>query len=67
MRAPTEVSLPVDPLDTLSQRWELSKLDIFEERWVVEEVDALPYLRRRIAPPRGAGITDAVWQSDDDG
>ncbi|TFK80490.1 hypothetical protein K466DRAFT_451747, partial [Polyporus arcularius HHB13444] len=45
LAGPTCVALPVDPLEILSQRWGLTKLDLYEERWKVENSEVLPYLK----------------------
>ncbi|KAI8995274.1 hypothetical protein BD414DRAFT_372488, partial [Trametes punicea] len=41
----TAVALPVDPFVVLSQRWNLFKLDPYEERWKIPDEDALMYLK----------------------
>ena len=66
---PTSVALPVDPYDTLSQRWGLSKLDPFEERWKVDDPNAtLPYLKRQVAAAsRQNDIAEQAWCNADDG
>lgn len=65
MTAPTAVSLPADPFETLAKGWGLLDLDIYEERWKVEDPKALAFLRRSLAP--GKGIAERHWQTNTDG
>lgn len=68
LAGPTEVALPVDPLETLSQKWDLSKLDLYEERWKVGESEILAYLRRQLAcAPCRTGMAEQHWRSAADG
>lgn len=67
-RAPTEVTLPVDPFQILSQRWGLSKLDLYEERWKIDDADALAsYIKRQISVLPGIEVSERLWESDSDG
>ena len=68
MQAPTEVTLPVDPFQTLSQSWGLTKLDLYEERWQVDDVDVLAsYIKRCISVPSGVELSEKLLTSDIDG
>ena len=67
LAGPTCVALPVDPLEILSQRWGLSKLDLFEERWKVEDPDVLLYLRRNFPTGRGPSMAEQQWRDSIDG
>ncbi|KAM5536064.1 hypothetical protein V8D89_010322 [Ganoderma adspersum] len=66
-RAPTEVTLPVDPFQILSQSWGLSKLNLYEERWKVDDAEALSsYIKRQISVPPGVEMSEKLWNSDSD-
>ncbi len=61
------MALPVDPLETLSQRWSLSKLDLYEERWKVDNPEVLPYLKRHLPTGRGTSVADQQCRSEGNG
>ncbi|KAI0673683.1 hypothetical protein C8Q78DRAFT_952500, partial [Trametes maxima] len=42
---PTAISLPLDPFEMLSQRWNLSSLDVFEEKWKVPDSKHVAYMK----------------------
>ncbi|TBU49345.1 hypothetical protein BD309DRAFT_851840 [Dichomitus squalens] len=66
-RSPTDVFLTKDPFEYLCQKWGLSKLDVYEERWVVEDVKTLSYLKREMDVLRSGGATERVWKDGSDG
>lgn len=62
------MALPVDPLEFLSQKWGLPKLNIYEERWEVTNLEAISYLRQQFAlSVRRRDGGEAHWHYDDDG
>ena len=67
--SPTYVLLPVEPLEVLSQKWGLSRLDLYEERWKVEDTEVLSHIRRLLPAGHRArpNISDRFWRRDDDG
>ncbi len=67
LAGPTCVALPVDPLEILSQRWGLTKLDLYEERWKVENSEVLPYLKRHLPTGRGICVAEQQWRSGGNG
>lgn len=66
-RSPTDVFLTVDSLSLLSQKWGLSKLDVYEERWLVEDANALSYLKSQLSALKSRGGREDVWNIHNDG
>lgn len=68
MVCPTSVALPVDPFQTLSDMWSLPKLDVYEERWKLNDTETVSHLRRALPiSNRGQGPAEQRWQNADDG
>ena len=62
------MAFPIDPLEVLSRKWELSELDLYEERWRVEDASVVSYMRRKLgAPVSGIMGSENVWKDDLDG
>ena len=66
-RSPTDVFLTVDSLSLLSQKWGLSKLDVYEERRLVEDANALSYLKSQLSALKSRRGREDVWIIHNDG
>ncbi|KAI0652408.1 hypothetical protein C8Q79DRAFT_937519 [Trametes meyenii] len=65
---PATIALPLDPFEVMSQRWNLSKLDVFEEKWKVPDTDYISYIKTHMGtvfhPGPSAG--ERYWKSNED-